>query len=124
MLPFKSGKSSSTKAEVTGGIFWRRPAKYKMVVKRDVEKRGGIKQTAREREIGIRGRRIAGRMVMGADETRGVETERVVEDVAGMESGGVDGAARDFNGRADEAVFGVEGKEPENFLMRVFGKGF
>ena len=84
-----------------------------VVEERNAQDATGGDELARDREVGGGGGRVAGGVVVRDDDGGCREADGLAEDLAGMREHGVHSAARDGDGRADEAVSAVEREDEE-----------
>lgn len=90
----------------------------------DADDAAGFDELAGGLEVFGGGGGVARGMVVGDDDGRGGHADGLAEDFAGVGEAGVEDALGDFHGRAAEAVFLVEGEDPDDFLVEMCGGGF
>lgn len=93
-----------------------------VVLEGDLEEAAGLDELAGDAEVGGAGGRVAGRVVVDAEDSGGRFADGEVVDLAGVDEGAVDGAGSDL-GAAEDAVAVVEADDPEFFDGEALGAG-
>ena len=93
-------------------------ANYDVVMQRNAERGGGFNDVSGDRDIGLRGGGVPGRMVVHQDQRRGAELERALYHLASIDRRMVDGAAL-LTLVLDEHVLAIEQQEMELLNLAV-----
>lgn len=98
------------------------PADDQVVEDSDIEQRQRLLQAFGDLPVSFAGLRVPARVVVEEDDGNGVERQRALGDDSGMDFAAVDCAAEEVFGCQD-AVFGVEEDDAEDFVRQVGAAG-